>query len=122
MRAWMRGPLAMARTKTISMRPRGVGDAHLHGVEVAADVGGVDVAEGDVEGGAGAGDLGRGGDDGAALAEELAHGVAAGDVPEGAVLELARLADDGALAVAVDAVAAAEGGDEAARTSRGRGA
>ena len=49
-------------------------------------------------------------------AERLAHRIAAGDVPERAVLDLAGRADDGALAVALDRLRiAAERGDQRLR-------
>ena len=72
--------------------------------------------DGHIEAGAGAANLLGGRDDGFRVAQDLAHGVAAGHVPQGAVLELAGGADDGALAVALDDFGiAAQRGDQRSR-------
>ena len=56
-------------------------------------------------------------------AQDLAHRIAAGNVPERAVFEFAGRPDDRALAVAFDGFGvAAERGDQSARERRGRAA
>ena len=64
---------------------------------------------------AGSADLGRRRHDRMRSLEQVAHAVAAGHVPERAVLELAREADQRALAVGLDAARAAERLDQARR-------
>ena len=101
-RAWTRGPVVIASTSTIS-RLRGASAMPISNrVEMAADIGRVDVGDRDVEAAAETADLLCRRHDRLGVAEQLAHRVAARHVPERAVLELARLADDGALAVALD--------------------
>jgi hypothetical protein len=98
------------------------GHAHFDGIEVAAHIAGVDVCQRHVERGTGRTDLLGARHDGqciAALAgglalgirgrialpaEQFAHRIAAGHVPQRAVFELAGGADDRALAVALDAL------------------
>src|SRR5882672_2492847 len=81
---------------------RGVGDADFHGIEVAANVRGVDVRDGHVEAGARAAHFFCRSHDGFGVAEDLAHAVAAGGMPESAVFELSGSAYDRAFAVALD--------------------
>src|SRR6202043_2113304 len=81
---------------------RRVVESDLHGVEVAAHVGRVDVGDGHVEASAGTTDFLGGGDDRLGATENFTHGIAAGDVPQGAVLDFSGTADDRALAVAFD--------------------
>ena len=70
---------------------------------------------------AGTADLLRRRHDGLGVAEQLAHRVAARNVPERAVLELAGRADDGALAVTFDSRGAAPSIDQAPAISRPSG-
>ena len=84
------------------VRPRRVGHADLHGIEMAAHVGGIDMAEGHVEPGAEPADLFRRRHDRLGIAEPLAHRVAAGHMPQRAVFQFSADADNGALAIAVD--------------------
>ena len=102
MRLWMRGPIVMARHEQDLVRPRTVAHADLHGVEMAAHIGRVDMAERHVEPRAERADLGRRRHDRLGAAEPVAHRVAAGHMPQRAMLQLACRADDRALAVAVD--------------------
>src|ERR1019366_1642436 len=69
----------------------------------------------DVDRRAGRADLGRRGDDRMRAFEQVAHAVAAGHMPERAVLELAGKADQRALAVTLDPRRAAERFDQARR-------
>src|SRR6185369_13406814 len=69
--------------------PRRVGDAHLDGVEMAAHISRDAVVDRDVDRTAHSTDLGRRRHDRMRALEQVAHAVAAGDVPERAVLELA---------------------------------
>src|SRR6478672_394807 len=75
---------------------------------MAADIGGVDMAERDHEPRARTADGLRRRNDRLGLTEHLAHALAAGLVPDRAVLELAVLADDDALAIGFDLRGAAE--------------
>ena len=112
-RAWMRGPGGHHQGQKNFVGARCVGDAHFHGVEVAAHVGGVDVRDRNIEARAGAANFFCGGDDRFCAAENFAHGVATGNVPERTVFQFAGLADNCALAVAFDDFGiAAERGDE----------
>jgi len=78
---------------------RSVGDTDFHRIEMAAHVGSIDVGDGHVEARAGAAHFFGGSHDGFGVAENFAHGIAPGDVPQRAVLEFSCLADDGALPV-----------------------
>lgn len=76
----------------------GVGDADLHGVEMAADVGGVLVAEGDADGGAHAAAFLGAGDEGGAFFDGAAQwGAEFGMEDGGGVFKFAVLSNDGGL-------------------------
>src|SRR4051812_22399609 len=82
---------------------------------MAADIGGVNVAERHHEPRARTADGLRRRDDRFWLTEHLAHALTAGLVPDGAVLDLAVLADDDALAISLDLRGAAELRDQLCR-------
>src|SRR3954470_7964068 len=82
---------------------------------MAADIGGVNVPERNPEPRARTADGLRRRDDCLGLTEHLAHALAAGLVPDGAVLELAVLAEDDALAIGFDLRGAAELRDQPRR-------
>jgi hypothetical protein len=84
-------PVAITSPKAISSR-RGVPQRHLRGAEMAADMGGVDVAERHHQARAGPTHGLRRRHDRLGLAQHLAHAAAAGLAPHGAVLEFAILA------------------------------
>src|SRR3982751_7028678 len=82
---------------------------------MAADIGGVDVPERNHEPRARTADGLRRRNDRLGLTEHLAHALAAGLVPDRAVLELAILADDDALAIGFDLRGTAELRDQPCR-------
>src|SRR5579859_4674815 len=91
-------------------------EANLHGVEMTAHVGRVDVSDRDIEARAGSANFFCGSDDGFGSAEHFAHGVTAGHVPQSAVLDLSRRSDDRTLAVTLDKFwVAAERCDQSSR-------
>src|SRR5215471_14426747 len=79
-----------------------VADANFHRVKMAADVGCIDVSDRNIEPSAGPPDFLRGGNDGFCIAENLAHRVSPGNMPQRAVLQFASGADDCAFTVAFD--------------------
>ena len=92
---------------------RRIRDADLDRVEMAAHVGGVDMSYRHVEARARPRDLLGGRHDRHRPPERLPHRIAAWRVPKGPMLDLARRADDRALAVALDRLGiAAERGDQ----------
>src|SRR5439155_24962816 len=84
------------------IRMRGSWYAYLHRIEMRAHIGGVDMGDRHIELGARPADLLRRWNDGLGAAQHLAHGVAAGHMPERAVLKLAGRADDRAPAIGLD--------------------
>src|SRR5215208_2297645 len=84
------------------VRARSIRHTDLHGIEMTAHIGGVDMRHRHVETRARPTHLLRRGHDGLRIPEDLAHGVAARHVPERPMLELPGSADDCALAVALD--------------------
>src|SRR5882672_4425935 len=81
------------------IRAWSVGQADFHRVEVAADVGGVDVRDGHVKTSSGATNFLGGSDNCLRSAKHFAHRVASGDMPECAVFDLAGRSDDCAFSV-----------------------
>src|SRR3546814_3738905 len=66
---------------------RPVGRAEFDGVEMAAHIGGIDVMQRNIDTGTDAGQLGCRRHDGLGLAEHFAHRIAAGHMPQRAMLE-----------------------------------
>src|SRR6516162_8417283 len=82
--------------------PGSIGNADFHGIEMASYVRGVDVCDGNIEARARAAHLLCRGHNGFRAAQDLAHCVSAGDVPQRTMLEFARFTNDGALAITFD--------------------
>src|SRR5262249_3202753 len=97
-------------------------ESDFHSVEMASYIRGVDVSDGHVEASARAAHFLGGSDDGFGVSKNLAHGVAAGHVPEGAVLDFTGSADDSSLTVALDGFdISAQGGHKSARHFEAQG-
>src|SRR6267154_5487664 len=81
---------------------RSISESDFHGIEMTAYVGRIDVRDGDVEARAEGSDFLCGGDDRLRAPKNFTHRVAAGDVPQSAVLDFAARSDDRTLAIAFD--------------------
>src|SRR6266853_5505470 len=94
----------------------GIGQADFHGVEMTSYIRSIDVRDGYIEPCARAANLLRGRHDRFRVAQNFAHSVAAGYVPQRTVLEFAGGADDSPLAIAFHNLGiSAQRGDEGAR-------
>src|SRR5260370_18869217 len=81
--------------------PRSMGQADLHGIEMASHVGRIDVGYGHVEPRARPTDFFGGSDNRFCSAEDFPHGIAAGNMPESSMLQFAGGAYNGALPIAL---------------------
>src|SRR5258708_39130463 len=81
---------------------RSIRNAYLHRIKMAADVGGVDMGNWNVEARARTANLLRRRHNRLRAPEHVTHSVAAGHVPERPVFELSGRAHDRSLAVALD--------------------
>src|SRR5215469_8301424 len=81
---------------------RSVADANFHRIKMAADVGGIDVSDRNIDPSAGPPDFLGGGNDGFCIAENFAHRVSPRHMPQSAVLQFASGTDDCAFPIALD--------------------
>lgn len=82
--------------------PRCIGDGDFHRIKMTADVGSIDVGDGDIKRAAHSSDfLGRR-NNREGSSEGFAHGVTARDMPESTVFQFTVFADNGAFSVTLD--------------------
>src|SRR5260370_5423837 len=81
--------------------PRSMGQADLHGIEMASHVGRIDVGYGHIEPRARPTDFLGGSDNGFCSAKDFPHSIAAGNMPESSMLQFAGGAYNGALSIAL---------------------